>query len=34
MNVYDDYFNYIGEYPDTDRRKELERLYTKAKEKY
>ena len=31
---YDDYFNYIGEYPDTDRRKELEKLYTKAKEKY
>ncbi|MBO6168859.1 MAG: outer membrane protein assembly factor BamD [Bacteroidales bacterium] len=31
---YDDYFNYIGEYPDTDRRKELEKLYNKAKEKY
>lgn len=31
---YDDYFNYIGEYPDTARSKELEKLYKKAKEKY
>lgn len=31
---YDDYFNYVGEYPDTDRARELERLYKKAKEKY
>ncbi|MBO4671658.1 MAG: outer membrane protein assembly factor BamD [Bacteroidales bacterium] len=31
---YDDYFNYVGEYPDTDRAKELEKLYKKAKEKY
>lgn len=31
---YDDYFNYAGEFPDTDRRKELEKLYNKAKEKY
>ena len=31
---YDDYFNYIGEYPDTARSKELEKLYNKAKEKY
>ena len=31
---YDDYFNYVGEYPDTDRARELEKLYKKAKEKY
>ena len=31
---YDDYFNYAGEFPETARRKELEKLYDKAKEKY
>ncbi len=29
----DDYFNFIGEYPDSEYRRELDRLYEKAKEK-
>ncbi|MBO4427295.1 MAG: outer membrane protein assembly factor BamD [Bacteroidales bacterium] len=33
MLFVDDYFNFIGEYPDSPKRKELERLYKKAKEK-
>lgn len=31
---YDDYFNFIGEYPESPRRAELDRVYKKAKEKY
>ena len=31
---YDDYFNFIGEYPESSRRQELDRLYKKVKEKY
>ena len=31
---YDDYFNFIGEYPESARRKELDNLYKKVKEKY
>jgi len=31
---YDDYFNFIGEYPDSHHRPELDRLYKKVKEKY
>lgn len=31
---YDDYFNFIGEYPESARRQELDRLYKKVKEKY
>lgn len=31
---YDDYFNFIGEYPDSPRRAGLDALYKKAKEKY
>lgn len=31
---YDDYFNFIGEFPESPRRAELERLYNKVKEKY
>ena len=33
MLFVDDYFNFIGEYPESPKRKELERLYKKAKEK-
>ena len=33
MVFVDDYFNFIGEYPDSSRCKELEHLYKKAKEK-
>ena len=33
-DIANDYFNYVGEYPDTDRARELEKLYKKAKEKY
>lgn len=33
MLFVDDYFNFIGEYPDSPKRRELERLYKKAKEK-
>lgn len=31
---YDDYFNFIGEYPESAHRAELDRLYKKVKEKY
>ncbi len=31
---YDDYYNFIGEYPESGHRPELEKLYKKAKEKY
>ncbi|MBO4476209.1 MAG: outer membrane protein assembly factor BamD [Bacteroidales bacterium] len=31
---YDDYFNFVGEYPESPRRAELDRIYKKAKEKY
>ena len=31
---YDDYLNFVGEYPESPRRPELDRLYKKAKEKY
>ena len=33
MLFVDDYLNFIGEYPESQRRKELDRLYKKAKEK-
>jgi outer membrane protein assembly factor BamD len=29
----DDYYNFIGEYPDSHYRKELDNLYARAKEK-
>ena len=31
---YDDYYNFIGEYPESAHRRELENLYKKVKEKY
>ncbi|MBO4743100.1 MAG: outer membrane protein assembly factor BamD [Bacteroidales bacterium] len=31
---YDDYFNFIGEYPESSKRAELDDLYKKTKEKY
>lgn len=31
---YDDYLNFVGEYPESAKRPELDRLYAKAKEKY
>ncbi len=31
---YDDYYNFIGEYPESSHRAELDRLYKKVKEKY
>ncbi|MBR4810025.1 MAG: outer membrane protein assembly factor BamD [Bacteroidales bacterium] len=31
---YDDYLNFIGEYPESSKRPELDRLYKKTKEKY
>ncbi len=31
---YDDYFNFVGEYPESAHRAELDRLYKKVKEKY
>lgn len=31
---YDDYLNFVGEYPDSPKRPEIERLYKKAKERY
>ena len=31
---YDDYYNFIGEYPESERRPELDRIYKKVKEKY
>lgn len=31
---YDDYFNFVGEYPESSHRKELDQLYGKVKEKY
>ena len=31
---YDDYLNFVGEYPDSPKRPELDRVYKKAKEKY
>ena len=31
---YDDYLNFIGEYPESAKRPELDKLYEKAKEKY
>lgn len=31
---YDDYFNFIGEYPESAKRPELDNLYAKTKEKY
>ncbi len=31
---YDDYLNFIGEYPDSPRRAEIDRIYKKVKEKY
>ncbi|MBQ9462099.1 MAG: outer membrane protein assembly factor BamD [Bacteroidales bacterium] len=31
---YDDYYNFIGEYPESSMRGELDRLFKKAKEKY
>ncbi|MBO4455273.1 MAG: outer membrane protein assembly factor BamD [Bacteroidales bacterium] len=31
---YDDYLNFVGEYPDSPKRPELDRIYKKAKEKY
>ena len=33
MTFVDDYFNFVGEYPDSDYKKELDGLYSKAKEK-
>ncbi len=33
MQFVDDYFNFVGEYPESSRCKELEHLYKKAKEK-
>ena len=34
MTFMDDYLNFVGEYPDSHYRKELENLYKKVKEKY
>ena len=31
---YDDYFNFVGEYPESPKRKELDDIYKKVKEKY
>jgi outer membrane protein assembly factor BamD len=31
---YDDYLNFVGEYPESAKRKELDNLYRKTKEKY
>ena len=31
---YDDYLNFIGEYPDSPKRQQIDNLYKKAKEKY
>ena len=31
---YDDYYNFIGEYPESEHRAELDRIYKKVKEKY
>ena len=31
---YDDYYNFIGEYPESEHRPDLDKLYKKAKEKY
>ena len=31
---YDDYYNFIGEYPESEHRPELDRIYKKIKEKY
>ena len=31
---YDDYLNFVGEYPDSPKRRELDNLYRKTKEKY
>ncbi|MBR4826444.1 MAG: outer membrane protein assembly factor BamD [Bacteroidales bacterium] len=31
---YDDYFNFVGEFPESSKRAELDRIYKKAKEKY
>lgn len=31
---YDDYLNFIGEYPENKKRSDLDKLYAKAKEKY
>ena len=33
MLFVDDYYNFIGEFPESSHRKELDRLYKKAKEK-
>ena len=30
----DDYLNFVGEYPESEHRKELDELYAKVKEKY
>ena len=34
LTFMDDYFNFVGEYPESSHRKELDQLYAKVKEKY
>lgn len=34
LTFIDDYFNFVGEYPESSHRKELDQLYAKVKEKY